>query len=603
MAEWIALGEVATRPRPGRAVARGADGVQDHAAFRAQVARWRTAFATHAGERWALHFDDTATFAAALFGAWHAGKAVYLCADALPETVTRLRAEVDGFAGDFPPGCAALALPAAESDTQAVDQGDGRRKGHPAQQSDRGQDGGTEPDPAIGADHVEDATEAWPPLDEQTTRLVVYTSGSTGDASAIDKRLAQLAREVEALQATFGDRLEGAVVHGTVSHQHIYGLLFRVLWPLAAGRVIAPRLFFHEEIAAAIDAPAMLVSSPAHLKRIPDTLDWRAARARLCAIFSSGGALSEEAATAAHATLGHAPIEIYGSSETGGIAWRRREVGNPAWVPLPGVAWRIADGQLEVASPHLPSLAWWRSADRVQADGAGGFRLLGRADRIVKVEERRVSLNALERQLAALPTVAEARVVLIDGPRAELAAVVVLTPAGDAQLQAVGRRRTAQALGHALAEGQDAVTRPRRWRFVAALPMNAQGKTTDAALRALFRPERPTPVWLQRDATHAQLELELEPALVVFDGHFPNVAILPGVAQLDWAVRFGRDAFALPPRFLRMELLKFQRVARPGMRIRLHLEWLVQKHALAFRYESEHGPHASGRVVFGEMDA
>jgi acyl-coenzyme A synthetase/AMP-(fatty) acid ligase len=575
MADWIALGDVATRPRPGRVVAQGVGGDVDHVAFRAQVVQWRAAFAAHAGERWALHFDDTAAFAAALYGAWHAGKTVYLCADALPETVARLHAEVDGFAGDFTPGCAALALHAATSHADVAHQ----------------------------ADHADHAEGAWLPLDEHATHLVVYTSGSTGEAAAIGKRLAQLAREVEALQATFGDRLEAAVVHGTVSHQHIYGLLFRVLWPLAAGRMIAPRLFFHEEIAAALSAPAVLVSSPAHLKRIPDTLDWQAARAQLRAVFSSGGALPEEAAVAARATLGHAPIEIYGSSETGGIAWRQREAGDPAWTPLPGVAWRIAAGQLEVASPHLPGADWWRSADRVAAEGAGGFRLLGRADRIVKVEERRVSLTALERQLGAAPAVAEARVVLIDGPRAELAAVVVLTGAGEAHLQAMGRRAMAQTLGQSLVDGQDAVTRPRRWRFVAALPMNAQGKTTDAALRALFRPERPTPVWLQRGATQAQLELELDPALVVFDGHFPQVPILPGVAQLDWAVRFGREVFALPPRFLRMELLKFQRVARPGMRIRLHLEWLVEKSALAFRYESEHGPHASGRVVFGEVEA
>ena len=147
------------------------------------------------------------------------------------------------------------------------------------------------------------------------------------------------------------------------------------------------------------------------------------------------------------------------------------------------------------------------------------------------------------------------------------------------------------------------MTRPRRWRFVDALPMNTQGKTTDAALRALFRPERPTPLWVMREATQAQLDLELDAALAVFDGHFPQVSILPGVAQLDWAVRFGREAFALPPHFLRMEMLKFQRVARPGMRIRLHLEWLPQKSTLAFRYESSLGPHASGRVLLGEEGA
>ncbi|KGM54222.1 AMP-binding protein [Lysobacter daejeonensis GH1-9] len=565
MAEWIALHDVAVRPRPGRAVAQRPGNGIDHAAFRADVARWRKAFAASAGDSWALHYEDTATFAAALFGAWHAGKTVYLCADALPGTVERLRAEVSGFAGDFPPDCQLLA-PAGDASTP--------------------DDGAT-----------------WPPLDEQATQLVVYTSGSTGEATAIRKCLGQLAREVEALQATFGERLEDAVVHGTVSHQHIYGLLFRVLWPLAAGRVIAPRLFFHEEIAAALDAPALLVSSPAHLKRIPDTLDWQRARTQLRAVFSSGGALPEEAAVAARCTLGHAPVEIYGSSETGGIAWRERQQPGPAWTPLPGVAWRITEGQLEVASPHLPGRDWWRSADRVEADGAGGFHLLGRADRIVKVEERRVSLTALERQLTALPEVTEARVVLIDGPRAELAAVVVLGESAHARLQARARRGVAQALGQALAGGQDAVTRPRRWRFVDALPMNAQGKTTDAALRALFRPERPTPLWVLREPTQAQVDLDLDPALAVFDGHFPQVPILPGVAQLDWAVRFGREAFALPPHFLRMEMLKFQRVARPGMRIRLHLEWLSQKSALAFRYESALGPHASGRVVFGEAVA
>ena len=300
------------------------------------------------------------------------------------------------------------------------------------------------------------------------------------------------------------------------------------------------------------------------------------------------------------ATLGQVPIEIYGSSETGGVAWRRCGELSPEWVPLPGVDWRIVDGQLEVASPHLPDAGWWRSADRAQPCGERGFELLGRADRIVKVEERRVSLPALERQLMAAPEVAEARVLLLEGARAQLAAVVVPSEAGVARLHALGRRAFAHALGQALAGGYDAVTRPRRWRFVDVLPANAQGKTTDAALRALFNPDRPAPQWVRRDETQAELEIELDPALAVFDGHFPQAPILPGVAQLDWAVRYGREAFALPPDFLRMEALKFQRVARPGMRIRLQLEWLPQKSALAFHYASEQGPHASGRLVFGE---
>lgn len=557
MAEWLPLRDVARRAHDGRAVGVGVD----HAAFLRRVAAWRHAFATQPSSRWAVYLDDTVEFAAALYGAWHAGKAVTLCGDTLPDTVARVLEDVDGLAGDFDDANGARRIAA----------------------------------PAADIEHTGD----WDALDEAATRLVVFTSGSTGDATAIHKSLAQLAREVEALQSAFSDVPGDAVVQGTISHQHIYGLLFRVLWPLATGRAIAPRLFFHDQIALALaDGECVLVSSPAHLKRIPDTIDWAPARACLRAVFSSGGALPEDAAIAARQQLGVTPTEIYGSSETGGVAWRRWRDDAPSWRALPGVQWRIVDEQLEVSSPHLPTLDWWRSEDRVEADGDDGFRLLGRADRIVKIEERRVSLSALERQLAACDHVREARVIALPGARVQLAAVVVLDDEGLRQLAHDGRRALAQRLGEALAQAHDAVARPRRWRFVERLPMNAQGKVTDAALRALFRPEQPPVQWTLRETAAAELELDIDADLIAFDGHFPQAAILPGVAQLDWAVRFAREAFAMPPRFVRMEALKFQRVIRPGARVHLRLDWSQDKGALTFRYQSDRGPHASGRVLF-----
>lgn len=573
MADWISLDRVAVSPRPGRRVAYGGSGATesdagDHADFRRRAARWRTAFSAQSGQDWALYFEDTAEFAAALFGAWHAGKRVFLGGDNLPATLSRLQPHVAGFAGDVPAEWTPLLADESEEE-------DGDRS----------------------------ALEEWAPLDEESTRLMVFTSGSTGEPVAIEKRLRQLTREVETLQAAFGAGLDEASVHGTVSHQHIYGLLFRVLWPLAAGRAIVPRTFFPEDMAVALARrDSVLIASPAHLKRMPEYLDWAALRGRVRAVFSSGGALPAESALAAQRLLGVAPTEILGSSETGGIAWRRWNGEQPAWQALPGVQWRVEQGVLEVRSPHLLQDEWWRSQDRAEADGQGGFRLLGRADRIVKIEERRVSLDALERQLAGHDYVQEAKVLSLAGARNTLASVIVPSEAGWRCLHEIGRRGFSLRLGQQLAASQDAVTRPRRWRFVEALPVNAQGKSTEAMLTALFRPERPQPQWLSRNESAAELELDLDASLAAFDGHFPQAAILPGVAQLDWAIRFGREAFALPPRFLRMEALKFQRVARPGDRLKLSLEWQASKHTLSFRYVSVHGPHASGRVVFGHDD-
>jgi len=557
MAEWLSLAQLMASPCPGRAVALSGD-LRDHAALRERVAAWRAAFMAQPGEDWALHFDNTIAFAAALFGAWHAGKRVFLCGDVLPDTVARLRGQVDGFAGDVP-GVATLS-------------------------------------PATPG-------EAWTtagPLDGESTRLVVFTSGSTGEPTAIGKCLRQLASEVEALEAAFGAELGDAQVHGTVSHQHIYGLLFRVLWPLAAGRPIAPRAFFPEDMVSAMSGqPSLLVASPAHLRRLPAQLAWNALRGHVRAVFSSGGALPAEAALQARELLGVAPTEIYGSSETGGIAWRRWDAELPAWSPLPGVEWRLAQERLEVRSPHLPDARWWRSEDRAGADGAG-FRLLGRADRIVKIEERRVSLDALEKQLLLHPAVEAVRVFALADTRSVLAAAIVPSEAGWRQLHDDGRRALSIALGRHLAGSHDAVTRPRRWRFVEALPTDAQGKVTTTLLTALFRPQLPVPRWTTREPAHAMLELDLDAELAVFDGHFPQAAILPGVAQLHWAVHYAREVFTLPPRFVRMEALKFQRVARPGDRLTLQLEWRAERATLQFAYVSAHGPHASGRVVFDD---
>ncbi len=71
--------------------------------------------------------------------------------------------------------------------------------------------------------------------------LTLYTSGSSGTPKPIRKTLAQFNAEVHTLETQWGALVGDATVLGSVPHHHIYGLLFRVFWPLAAGRRIRPR--------------------------------------------------------------------------------------------------------------------------------------------------------------------------------------------------------------------------------------------------------------------------------------------------------------------------------------------------------------------------
>lgn len=98
------------------------------------------------------------------------------------------------------------------------------------------------------------------------------------------------------------------------------------------------------------------------------------------------------------------------------------------------------------------------------------------------------------------------------------------------------------------------------------------------------------------------LEFRLDSELPYFEGHFPQMPVLPGVVQLDWAVAWAREylqfASGLPVR--QLEVLKFQQLMLPGMQIQLEL---IRKddHKCLFSYRSDKGQHASGRIVFGEQ--
>ncbi|NGZ84072.1 AMP-binding protein [Duganella aceris] len=604
---------IAARPADGLVGWRAGEGVCNEV-FLARVQAWHALLRGLAGRDFALYLDDSIEFGAALLGAWHAGKTIWLSADTLEATCASLRTSVDGFLGQFPaaqqplsPDAAPAASPFADAAAFTLSLGDASVAAIAS-------------GIAVLASAARSAMVGFGgALSGDMPALVVFTSGSTGAAQAIPKKLSQLASEVETLDVLFGRAAGDAAVLATVSHQHIYGLLFKVLWPLSTARPIhALSITYPEELAPAMAAgPCVLIASPAHLKRLPDHLDWTAAARMLRSVFSSGGPLAPETATSVGGMLGEVPIEVYGSSETGGVAWRQRSrCGDDSWLPFPTVDWRLGedDDTLEVRSPHLEDDNWLALADRAARSGEKRFLLLGRSDRIVKIEEKRISLSAMEAALLATGLAAEARVILCEpaaGERQRLAAFIVPTPQGRTLLDLDGKQALNAKLRTALATTVEAVALPRRWRYLDQMPVNAQGKTTLAALLALLdseegapthRPRFPQLRVMEREPQRVLLEVSAPANLLYFDGHFDVAPILPGVVQVEWAIHYGRQYFSLPPQFKGINALKFQQVIQPDMPVQLELLHDTSKGSLNFRYVSEAGQHASGRIMLGAAD-
>ncbi len=552
--DWIDPERLLLDPQPARALTQAPE--LNHGQFCVQALSIAAGLQARGIKRLALHLEDAGELAIALFAAWRAGVSVLLPADLQAQTRERWSSHVDCWLTDQP------------DDGKLHD---------------------------LLADPLPPAL-----LDLDACSLSLCTSGSSGEPKLIEKRLRQLANEVQALEDLWGKDLGAACIIGSVATQHIYGLLFRVLWPLSAGRpLVRKQLPFPEDLQrASREHPTFAwVASPALLKRMGDNLDWPGL-SKVRRVFSSGGALPAEAASSLQQRLGQWPTEILGSSETGGIAWRQ---GENLWQAFAGVELgQDADGALQISSPYLPDGHVEQTADAVRMSADGRFELLGRLDRVVKLEEKRISLPLLEQALVAHEWVSEARLGVVQENRASLGALLVLSDSGLHALRNQGRRTLTETLRKHLSGHCEAIALPRRWRMVRQLPLNAQGKLPQADVQALLiAPRGQAPEILKQEQIEGEwhLDLSVPPDLAYLSGHFPTAPVLPGVVQVDWALAIGQRLLDLPPKFAGMEVLKFQQLVRPGDRISLSLRFDAERSKLYFAFRNGDAPCSSGRIL------
>ena len=108
----------------------------------------------------------------------------------------------------------------------------------------------------------------------------------------------------------------------------------------------------------------------------------------------------------------------------------------------------------------------------------------------------------------------------------------------------------------------------------------------------------PEVLGIERTDDGAMLSLRIPDDLAYFDGHFDQVAIVPGVAQIQWAVHYARQYLGLVQVFSHMESVKFKELLLPGQHLQLSLLYLQAARKLEFSYRSEAAEYSSGRIYF-----
>ncbi|MDP3464287.1 MAG: AMP-binding protein [Sulfuricurvum sp.] len=241
-----------------------------------------------------------------------------------------------------------------------------------------------------------------------------FTSGTSGNSIGVVKTHRELASETQShLRWMKEEQFEQCLV--TVPFFHIYGFLFGLSLPTALNLPIVTKEHFlpNEILDLCAQKPTLCITNPVFIRAmlrlneeitLPDTL-----------FISSSGPLEPHEAQRFEAKYSTRLVQLFGSTETGGIAIRHG--GDTIWKPLFGVEISCDEGVLAVASPFvsrsifdkefvsLPPL--FRTTDIIETT-PDGFTIIGRAAELVKIGGKRLSIVEIERFIETMEGIDEA---------------------------------------------------------------------------------------------------------------------------------------------------------------------------------------------------
>ena len=440
-------------------------------------------------------------------------------------------------------------------------------------------------------------------FDKSKAEMVMYTSGTTGEPKAVYKRFLQFENELFELVKVFGNDWVNRKVYSTVNHHHIYGLLFTALLPIATGLPFRRhRIDFPTELANIAGEAAVIASSPAFLKRLSAETDKPIDFKCTPIIYSSGGPLPEEVARKACELTGFWTMEIYGSTETGGIAYRQSKNG-PVWTPFEVCKMSVAEnGCLNIKSSYILEPEGFTTGDLVDLYDDGRFLLKGRSDSIVKIEEKRISLPEVEMRLKQTGLVQDVRVVPMVGKRQYLAAAIVLNEAGRTKFAGSPKLAINNYFHDYLLKFIENTVSPKKWRYLEELPQNTEGKIRMRDIQALFG--------LAESPNFKILKFRREPGALTakllfpatsdyYDGHFPEFKLLPAVVQVDMVLRLARNFLEVPKELSKMNRTRFANPILPDVPVMVKITYDADAGKVMFAYTSEDGEtsYSNGSLI------
>ena len=332
------------------------------------------------------------------------------------------------------------------------------------------------------------------------TALILYTSGTTGAPKGVPVTGRAIAADLDALAGAWDWTPEDTLVHGLPLF-HVHGLVLGLLGPLRIGSKLVHTCKPTPE-AYARAAGSLYFGVPTVWSRIAQDPASAEALSGARLLVSGSAALPAPVFERLESLTGLRPAERYGMTETLITVSARADDPNrrPGVVgtPLSGIETRLAseegeelpydgatvgelqvrgatvfDGYLrnpEATAASFTEDGWFRTGDMAVIEPDGTHRILGRASTdLIKSGGYRIGAGEVENALLAHPAVREAAVIGVPDDDLGQKIVAFVVPAAKGAV-------SEQELIDTVARDLSAHKRPRRIKFLDALPRNAMGK-------------------------------------------------------------------------------------------------------------------------------
>lgn len=373
----------------------------------------------------------------------------------------------------------------------------------------------------------------------------LFTSGSTGIPKNIIKTLKNLEIEAQTTIDEFNLPKNG-IICSTTSSAHSFGLAFNFILPFYGNfKINREKIEFPEQFKTC----DILISSPSFMEKLAkyDFVFENPPQK----IFLAGAKLKSEIYE--YFSRFSDVIDIYGSTETGNIAYKRN---GDVFTLISGVNIELGENnQIIIKTPFCP-FEKMPLNDIVEKISTKNFILKKRTDRIVKIQEKRISLDELENNLKKHPSIEDCYCMLYD----EKLCCAIVSDNSDINDFKKHLTNYSEIL-------------PKKWRILDEIPKTQNGKTDIAKLKKLFGMKLSLPYIFSRSKNNEtyRIQMMFKKNSNFFQGHFEGFPIVPGVVQLYYAKFFAEDVFNIQLPYSDIKKIKFSNIMKPETPVTLKL--------------------------------